>query len=279
MSIITFNFSVSGPKAWMKTYKHPLQIMPQTTKIPTDENIKAFPKIGDEKYLNAVIHTSYITRPFGDIYGDGKIRSFRYNIEQYIKLCHHIKYKYLLIHLPASQKEMNNLGNGMNELINFFNKEPKLTLLLETPSFVSGFKMDMTKYITNIINNTFDKFINNNVEICIDTAHLYANYCDSSDIIKLLDTKINDKKKIIDYVNVIHLNGNVNNKGKSDKHTPIFADNNKMTNIDELMKYLKDKNKILITENTTNHTTYEDWQKFAAEYKINIVPEHPKASV
>lgn len=277
MSTITFNFSVAGSKSWIKDYKYPLQIMPQTTAILTNEIINSYPEIKDKEYSNSVIHTSYITRPFGDLQSEGKINSFRHNIKQYIKLCHRIKYKYLLIHLPASQKEMNNFGNGMSELIEIFNNEPKLTLLLETPSFVSGFKMDMIDYIKDIIVNTFKLFKNKNVEICIDTAHLYANYYDSEDIIKLLSYEINDKK-IIDYVNVIHLNGNTNNKGKSDRHTPIFEENNKMTCVEKLMKYLSDKNKILITENTTNHTTYINWETFAKKYNLNIVPEHKQAS-
>lgn len=261
----------------MKDYNEPLQIMPQTTKIPTDEIIKTYPKC-EGKIRKSVIHTSYITRPFGDIYNNGRINSFRYNVIQYTKLCKQLKYRRLLIHLPQTEAEMSNLGNGMNELINIFSNKENImlddkniiVLVLEIPAFKAGFNMNVNKYFNIIISNFFDKFKYHNVELCFDTAHLYADGLDCEDMIKLFETKIKDKK-LIDYAKIIHFNGNVNKMGKSDKHVQIFSPSNKMTNTDKLISYLKDKNKILITENTTSHSDYNDWVKYAKKYNIKVV--------
>ena len=277
MSIISFNFSTANDKNWMKNYNEPLQIMPQTTKIPTDEIIENYPKC-EGKIRKSVIHTSYITRPFGDIYNNGRINIFRHNIIQYTKLCKRLKYRRLLIHLPQTEAEMTNIGNGMNELINIFsNKEyillddkNILVLVLEIPAFKAGFNMDVKEYFTIIIDSFFNKFKYHNVELCFDTAHLFADGLDCEDMIKLFETKISDKK-LIDYSKIIHFNGNQNKMGKSDKHVQIFSPTNKMTNTDKLINYLKDKNKVLITENTTSHSDYNEWVKYAKDNGVNIV--------
>lgn len=277
MSIISFNFSTANDKSWIKEYNEPLQIMPQTTKIPTDEIINSYPKC-EGIIRDSVIHTSYITRPFGDIYNNGRINTFRYNIIQYIKLCKQLRYKRLLIHLPQTESEMSNIGSGMNELIKIFsNKEnvsldnnTNIILVLEIPAFKAGFNMNVVEYFTTIISNFFDKFKYNNVELCFDTAHLFADGLDSEDMIKLFETKICGKK-LIDYSKIIHFNGNQNKMGKSDKHVQMFSPSNKMTNTNKLIEYLNDKNKILITENTTSHSDYDNWVKYAKNNNVKIV--------
>lgn len=268
-SILSFNFSTSGDKSWIDEYEQPLQIMPQTVKIPTDEYIEKYVK-HDGDYRESVIHTSYITKPFNNIMEGSKYKTFIYNITQYIKLCRRIKYKRLLVHLPQTLKEMNYLSDGMVILSKIFNKVKDIILVLEIPSFKSGFKMDIYKYFKIIITNYFNKFVNNNVELCFDTAHLFANFVDSEEMIKLFELKVNNKK-LIDYCKIIHLNGNVNQMGKSDKHIQIYSPNNKMKNVDKLMNYLSDKNKILITENTTTHGNYKQWKEFSDKYNIDIV--------
>ena len=279
MSIVSFNFSTSGNKEWMASYNHPLQIMPQTTKIPTDNIIENYPDCSKTKIRDSVIHTSYITRPFNDLYSNGKLRTFRYNIKQYTKLCKRLNYKRLLIHLPQTDNEMNYLGIGMNELINLFSDEDNvklsnkeyITLVLEIPAFKAGFNCDVIKYFEIIISNYFDKFKYNNVELCFDTAHIFANGIDCNDMVKLFETKIKDKK-LIDYCKIIHFNGNKNVMGKSDIHVQMFSPDNKLTDTDKLVSYLKDKNKILISENTTSHSEYDEWVKYAKTNNLNIVP-------
>ena len=90
----------------------------------------------------------------------------------------------------GGNKEMNNLSDGLIILSKIFNKVKDIILVLEIPSFKSGFKMDAYKYFEIIITNYFNKFVNNNVELCFDTAHLFANCVDSQDMIKLFESKI-----------------------------------------------------------------------------------------
>lgn len=277
-SIISFNFSVAGDKSWIKDYREPLQIMPQTTKIPTNENINSFPSCST--WSDSVIHTSYITRPFNNIFNEqGKINSCIYNIEQYIKLCKRIKYKRLLIHLPGTQKEINEIGNGFGLLKDIFNKEENkdIILVLEIPAFKSGYKNDVYEYFRMIIKNYFKLFKYNNIELCFDTAHLYSNGLDGKDMIALFDAKISHKR-LIDYCQIIHFNGNCKQKYTSDEHVQIFDKRNKIEYSAELTKYLQDKNKILISENTTKRSDYNKWLEFSKANKMNIVYEHKQIS-
>ena len=284
-SIISFNFSTSGDKKWMKDYNQPLQIMPQTTKIPTDDIIATYPDCSKCKPRDSVIHTSYITRPFSDIYSNGNVNKFRYNIKQYIALCKRLSYKRLLIHLPATLKEMGYLGHGMTELINIFNNKDMITLndgshlilVLEIPAFKAGYKEVMTKYFEVIVSTFFDKFELHNVELCFDTAHIFANGMDCKDMIKLFDYIVAGKR-CIDYAKIIHFNGNKNPIGKSDIHVQMFSDENKMTHRNKLIRYLQDKDKILITENTTTHSEYSKWKQYAEHYKVNIVDDNAHLS-
>lgn len=278
MSIISFNFSTSGDKRWMLKYNQPLQIMPQTTKIPTDSIISSYPDCSKCIVRDSVIHTSYITRAFTDLYANGLLERFRYNIKQYLLLCKRLKYKRLLLHLPQTTKEMNHLGDGMVELIEMFsNKElvslgngSYITLVLEIPSFKSGFTMDVYDYFKQIVSNFFHRFELKNVELCFDTAHLFSNNMDCKDMIALFERKINGRP-LIDYAKIIHFNGNQNKMGKSDKHIQMFSPENKMTHANLLIRYLRDKDKILITENTTSFSDYKHWQEYAKHYKVGLV--------
>lgn len=270
-SMLTFNYSVAGDKSWLSSYRHPLQIMPQTTQYITDKHIDNFPMCSTCKLSNAVIHTSYITQPWRATLDETRFKKFTYLMSNYVKLCRRLYYKRLLIHLPSTLTELNNLSDGMNVLAKMFNQVEDVVLVLEIPAFKSGFKCDVSKYLLNVIVNYFDKFKYKNVELCIDTAHIFANGIDCKEMVNLFETPIKSTK-LIDYCNIIHLNGNMNPMYKADIHCPIFDERNKMTNIDILMRYISDKNKILIAENTKQHADYTKWEQFAKQYNINIVP-------
>ena len=199
--------------------------------------------------------------------------------KQYIKLCKRIKYKRLLIHLPGTQKEINEIGNGFGLLKDIFNKEENkdIILVLEIPAFKSGYKNDVYEYFRMIIKNYFKLFKYNNVELCFDTAHLYSNGLDGRDMVALFDAKISHKR-LIDYCQIIHFNGNCKQKYTSDEHVQIFDKRNKIEYSAELTKYLQDKNKILISENTTKRSDYSKWLEFSKANKMNIVNEHKQIS-
>ncbi len=269
-SLLTFNCSVAGSKSFLVDYNDDIQIMPSDTKVLTDKQINSYPEITD--WRRSVIHTSYITRPFSDHVQTGKTNSIKHIIEQYIRLANRIKFMYILIHLPSTEKEMDRLGDGMTLLKELFvNNESceHIIPLLEIPAFKGGFKMDIDDYFAQIVQ--FVSLIPN-MEICLDTAHLYSNGCDCDKIISLYDS-------LSKYVNVFHLNGNENNMWKSDKHIPLFEDRNKLKDYARLVDHIKDKNLLLITENTTNHASYEKWKTFCDSFGISIVSKHDKLSV
>lgn len=267
--MLSFNCSVAGDKTWLRECNFPIQIMPQTTRIPTNESIMSYPE--NTEWKDSVIHTSYITRVFGNLHEYEKEHKCKYNLLQYVKLCDRLKYKRLLIHLPQSLEELNNIGNGMNIIITLCNKFPQIIVALEIPSFKTGFKMNIVEYFTIII-SYFKLVTNNNIEIVFDTAHLFANGLNGKDMITLFETIVNDHK-LIDYCNIIHLNGNERNMYSSDKHCPIFSVKNKIKDVDEMIKYLSSHKKIMIAENTTEHASYDDWKNFAKQYNIEIIKE------
>ena len=236
---------------------------------------------------NAVVHTSYITQPWRATLDETRFNKFKFLMSNYIKLCRRLQYKRLLIHLPSTLTELNNLSDGMNLLIKMFNQVEDVILVLEIPTFKSGFKCDVSKYLLNVVVNYFDKFKHKNVELCIDTAHVFANGVDCKEMVDLFETPIPSRAletpiksaKLIDYCAIIHLNGNMNPMYKADIHCPLFDERNKMTNIDILMRYLSDKNKILIAENTKQHADYTKWEHFAKQYNVNIVPYNEHAQL
>lgn len=390
-SVLTFNCSVSGNKDYLQTLQLPIQIMPQTLKIPTDAFIKTFPhmsaatsiyansatataanttkvsneitadckattvitattaKVGntqsdDFNRFHSVIHTSYITTPFISIASEDRWNQAIYNLRQYCKLNKRLGFKYLLVHLPRNEKELLNLANGMLILSSMCNAYSFVTLLLEIPYISCCDRSDSLTYLRNYFVNViqfFDKFTNNNVQLCFDTAHLYSNGLDGDAIISLMETPINallhdaerndsfqqtkdatkdattnssafiqmdattvankrndaetaisstetaisstdankrdDAKttnsstKLIDLATVIHLNGNERPKYTSDRHVPIYSERNKMKHWDDLVKYLANKHKILIAENSTHHGNYSDWEQFAEEFGLRII--------
>ena len=269
--MLSFNFSVAGNKQWMCSYEHPLQIMPQTTHYLNESHIATYPECTNQS--DSVIHTSYITRPWSGLLDETRFNKFKFLMSSYVKLCRRLSYKRLLVHLPSTQSEMDNLSDGMRLLIKMFNKVDDIVLVLEVPAFKGGFKCDLTEYLFNIITNYFDKFVNKNVELCIDTAHMFANGVDCKQMVDMFETT-RDGHKLLDYCTIIHLNGNMNSPGKPDIHCPMFDNRNKMTDVDTLMQYLSDKNKILIAECSKQHASYDEWVSFANKYNINIVPYH-----
>ena len=154
MSILSFNFSVAGDKDWLKDYDEPFQIMPQTKYYLTNSNVNNYPKINGD-FRESIIHTSYITRPFGGMIDQLRFQKLKELMKEYVSLCLRIKFRRLLVHLPATKNEMNNLSEGMGILIKMFNKIPNLILVLEIPSFKSGFKCDVKEYFENIVVNYF----------------------------------------------------------------------------------------------------------------------------
>ena len=253
--MISFVYSVPNKYKGVNLPEYPVQIIPYSrTRIITAE-INCYPI--RTKNNGGIVHSTYLCRPFGK-----KLEQFE-NINvlrTYKTLCERIKYNFL-VHGPSNEYEMNNLSIGMSILRDIF-KDFEQKVIIEIPSFNSGFRIDINEYIERIINEfSKDK---NNFYICIDTAHMWSNGCDSTKIIETC-------KKFEKYITVIHLNGNEKEQYQTDLHVEIFNPDSKLKNIKEMIQYFVSKNLLMIAEIRRGTYGYNDWKTFADSYKCPIV--------
>lgn len=250
--MISFVYSVPNKFKGVNLPNYPVQIIPYSRSRINEREIIAFPNI--EKNIGSVVHATYLCKPFGM-----KFKEF-VNVNMlrtYKELCEKIKFNFLF-HGPQNEKEMKNFEMGMSIVRDVF-KDFQQKILVEVPSFNSGFRMDVEQYLDKIVKEFDDKF-----EICIDTAHLFANGCQSKDIIRICE-------KFSNLISTIHLNGNGNEQFRTDYHLEIFNPKSKLTDIDEMMKFFKSKGWLLIAEVTRAEYGYSDWKAFADKYELKIV--------
>lgn len=187
-----------------------------------------------EKYSggssNCVIHVGYPILPFSSKALD-PLSKIPNQLSLYKELAIKLNSKYILIHLPRSLNEFCNFKAGLQLIAKHIlsNKITKWngTVLLETCCFTN----DLRKYLSehsagsyeSVMKVYFDNILpyievcKNRVKIILDTAHIYANGCDSFNAymytINLCENHL---------ANVIHLNGNVNPIFSSDEHIPFI---------------------------------------------------------
>jgi endonuclease IV len=281
MAILSFNVSVAGDKTFLSKYDHPMQIMPQQRKTITSSMLEQYPEIKEKRL--ACVHTSYITRVFGEKMLSPGFQQM--NIINYLALANRIGFQYILVHGPESMKEWQLLDgalNVLNELVKKSNGPAKV--IIEMPAFKGTFINDLknemindTSYKTsdikditvqNYISYYFDRIIGYGFDIVLDTAHLWANGCNTDDMIYLYKHYAKNMK-------ITHLNGNKRGQFTSDAHCPIFLETNKIDRIDDLMKYLSTTSLVLITENASDGVEYVQWKRFADKYGLKIIPDHP----
>ena len=253
--MISFVYSVPQKYKGVNLPDYPVQIIPYSRTRIIEAEIKCYP-IRD-KNNGGIVHASYLCHPFN--------KSFEHFenvnvLRTYKTLCERIKYNFL-IHGPSNEKEFANFEKAMSIIRKLF-RDFNQKVLIEVPSFNSSFRISMHDYLIRIVEEfPCDK---NNFEICIDTAHLYANGCECEDIIKVCE-------EFSDVISTIHLNGNENAPWNNDKHIEIFSPNSKLKNIKEMMQYFKSKNFLMIAEVNRGTYGYSDWKAFADSYGIKIV--------
>lgn len=275
---ITFNVSVAGDKSFLTDYVHPMQIMPQQRKTVTHPFIEQFPMI--KKSRCACVHTSYVTRAFSEKI---LLPGFqRLNIRNYLNLANKIGFDYILIHGPESYNEWKLLYT-VCDILHDIESESKgnAKIIIEMPAFKGSFIDDLKKEMLSIIPPAakdpikvidyikyyLQAIVDNGFEIVLDTAHMFANGCDVSDMIDLFKT-------FSHHMTICHLNGNKHKQYTSDAHCPIFLERNQIKDVDKLMKYLATTKLIMVTENASDGVEYKQWEQFAAKYKLKIVPYH-----
>lgn len=266
-SILTFNMSVKDRQAVVQN-TDPFQIMPATRNYMTDNIINSYPQGSNNQII---IHMNYITRVFSSRSYENGSRE-RQSLRQYAKLADKLGTKNILIHLPETTNEWYNLSLGLSvihdELLNY-------TVHLEIPAFSRDFIAHLGLTLENSL-DTVDKYIQQIIEtinkdnstrfkfkIVFDTAHLYANGLTSSDMMSIMD-------KYKEYIEYIHLNGNLNYMLSPDSHTHIFSDKNKMADIETLSNYISNLGVICVAEVTKIGVSFEEWRKYADKYNFRL---------
>lgn len=114
MSILTFNASTTNRKQ-LSLIECPFQIMPGGRSALTSADVEKFIETNNPDIL---IHSSYITRPFGKA---GPITEM--NLENYVELGKRLGTEDILIHMPTSKQEYDNFQRGLGMLIDLVIKK------------------------------------------------------------------------------------------------------------------------------------------------------------
>ena len=275
MSILSFNLSVSD-KNNVATINEPFQIMPSTRNYLSDISINSYPTCKNEKII---IHMNYITR----IFRKDAIESNspeRESLRQYVKLANKLGTRNILIHMPSSKDEMENIGIGFKIIYDELLKKDivvHLEITAWTKNLMDEMKIydgDSKEYVSNYLTkmiNYMNIFPANKFYIVIDTAHLYSNGCEADDMIYLI-------KKFKDKIKYIHLNGNINPKFTSDSHVPIFTKKNRINDWEKLSKFCSSLDVICIAEITKYGVEWKEWEQYANDTGFKLVKFNEKYS-
>lgn len=239
------------------------QIMPGGRSVVSSKEVEEFPS---GKNPNILIHSTYISRPFGD---PEKSHIAKICLSNYAKISKKLGSSAILVHMPASPNELARFAPGL-ELIYDAISPYNGVLHLETEPLTKSLRDHIGLNEENAL-DIYSNYVDNllkiakNAMLVPDTAHLFANGLNSNDQIKFINSHL-------DRIKFIHFNGNSNYPLHSDKHTPIFAPNNKISNHESLTNFLAKLGKFCIVENSTEGSTRPNWVSFAEKFNFNIVP-------
>lgn len=271
MSILTFNLSVTD-KANLSSVNDPFQIMPTTNNHITEKSLASYKTSHNE---NIVCHMNYITHVFSDraLYNDGTVR---FSLRQYVKLASKLGTKNILIHMPYSASEWENISFGFS-VINDEICSKGFVVHFEIPAWTKDMQTlmnankdtDPIEYISAYLDTILsycNELDGKRFAFVFDTAHMFSNGCIKADqFITLFD-------KYKQYMKYAHLNGNINPPFKMDNHVPIFDEHNsKIKCWKEICSFIATLNLICIAEITKLGSDWDTWSAFASEYGFKLV--------
>lgn len=278
-SVLTFNMSTKN-RANISSFKEPFQIMPATQNYISEKTLGSYVKGSNP---NLVLHMNYITHVFSSK-ATTNDSSVRHSLRMYVKLAKVLGTKDILIHLPASVDEWNNLAFGLgvikDEII-----DNGCIVHLEIPSFSkdllahfgAGKDGDPKEYMSVYLETILEycsEFDVGTYMLVPDTAHLWANGCVTYEHFEHV---IMGYRELIKY---IHLNGNIVDPFKMDTHAPIFDTKyNKLAckSTDGCLLSSLVANMcgsmgvICIAEITKYGLSWDEWTKAASEHGFDIV--------
>lgn len=268
MSVLTFNLSVSD-KSNLASINEPFQIMPSTRNFLSDKSINSYVNCKNE---NIILHMNYITRIFRKDAIEN-CSTERKSLIQYAKLAKKLGTKNILIHMPNTIEEVENIGSGFKIMYDELLSRG-ITVHLEIAAWSKSlmekmkiFDGDPKEYVSDFITKVVEYmnlFPPNSFYIVFDTAHMYSNGCEVDDMIFIM-------KKFKNMIKYIHLNGNINCKFTSDSHTPFFTSKNRIKNWEKLSKFCASLNVICIAEITKIGALWENWEKYANDNGFKLV--------
>lgn len=279
--MLTFNVSVDDHNL---PTNMPYQIIPNTRTYLTGTNVGWYSGGNGD----TVIHVGYPIKPFTNkaLEPGSKIHE---QLLLYKELALRLHSNYILIHLPYSVNEFINFRDGLiliiNTLINGSKPKWTGTVLLEMPSFCKDLQkhLNIKEDFQTAITNYFEYILecldacNGRIKIILDTAHMYANGCDTIEKYMFITNMC--QKHLAD---VIHLNGNIKETFESDEHIPFinYTNQNKIyksygkENYEKMLEHVFKTYRIIVSENnfTKYDYTYNDYAAWAKSKNVHIVP-------
>lgn len=266
----------------------PFQIMPTRQRFINLDNYPISPKLSPSApSKNILIHTGYDFNIFSE-----KGISVNSYAKQLLKNALEFKQRingdFVLIHGPDTESKLKYFIAGLGAVKYVESKFHDVThtrshICIEMPAFKSDLftvidalyrnKPTKNERIFTFINEYLTTCINNNFDIVLDTAHLYANGLTTDQIIKLC-------KDYYDHYKYIHLNGNCKDIYKPDEHTIFDPEGlykslnfkqNLILNSDKLLTEIAKLNKICISEEKCNSVDY--YKYISNKYGFKLVDD------
>lgn len=150
MSILTFNASTTNRKQ-LSLIECPFQIMPGGRSALTSADVERFIETNNPDIL---IHSSYITRPFGKA---GPITEM--NLENYVELGKRLGTKDILIHMPTSKQEYDQFQRGLDMLIDLVIKKG-FNVHLEITAFAKDLRSKLELCLKELSKDKLTKHLN-----------------------------------------------------------------------------------------------------------------------
>ena len=265
--LLTFNF-----KSTKQTTARGCQILPnQFNPVYVDGYH------GPSNIESLLIHSGYTCLPWKENQMSFGSKT-RLMLSSYMALLKKTGAKQILVHAPKNQQENEMIDYGLlllskvNKTLNNDVKTKNICFICVENVYNTMTKsMKTHEELLEFTESLFKKVINHKLDIVIDTAHCFANGLNVDDIIYLLN-------KYKGHYHFIHLNGNMQQQFKPDRHTLILTDGitdiqpNLIENCEKLMEFISTlTNVVLICE--IIYKKYDYWSDLAQKYKLDIITE------
>jgi endonuclease IV len=173
-----------------------------------------------------------------------------------------------LIHGPNNKIKFNNFIIGLEQLNVYKRLVKDVNFIIEMPTLCKSYFTELDETYKDYVIKYFEICVKNGFDICVDTAHMFANGLNVDDIIEVLEHFKGNYK-------FIHLNGNCRNQFTKDKHTiPINDDSinepkNMIEDMEKLMNYISGLGVNCIME--LKYSNYEYYKSLSDKFNFKIV--------